>query len=103
MSSQQDDVPAGSQPDSQLYSGKQRNLIGCTMQVLSFAKKEDKDLFMTLDIEFKFDDEPYPIRVGGLVEIIDMLNCSQIDFLELLYSPEELKRAWNKCINETGV
>ena len=54
---------------SQTPSQKKReervwNLKDCKMEIGSCGKKDDKDQYMTLDLVFKFLDEPNPRVVG---------------------------------------
>ena len=64
---QDDDSPAiqpePTQPDP---ANKERvwKLKGGTMHVGACGKKSERDLCMTLDLVFQFDDEPLPKVVG---------------------------------------
>ena len=52
----------GSQEDAKIWS-----LVDGTMEVKSYGKKSESDLFMTIDLEFRFDDEPNPKVVGNVM------------------------------------
>ena len=59
-----------SQNPSQDPSKKERvwKLKDGTMEIASCGKKEEKHQFMTLDLVFKFDDEPNNQVVGELLK-----------------------------------
>ena len=51
-----------SQEDSKTW-----RIVDGTMEVKSYGKKCDSDLYMTIDLEFRFDDEPNPKTVGNVM------------------------------------
>ena len=48
-----------SQPEEKTWA-----LKGATMSVLGFGKKSSKDQYMTLRLQFLFENDPSPKKVG---------------------------------------
>ena len=61
---------SSSQP-SQSLSDKQEEeewkLKDCSMEVVNIGKRDAKDEFMTIDLIFRFHENPAPIAVGKCV------------------------------------
>ena len=60
--SSQDDM--GDETSSQASQRERLRLDDCEMEIGSCGKKDPKDQFMTLDLVFKFPDDPNPRVVG---------------------------------------
>ena len=48
-----------SQPEEKIWA-----LKGAVMSVLGFGKKKSKDQYMTLRLQFLFENDPSPMKVG---------------------------------------
>ena len=61
MSSQED---MGDDSPSQASERERLRLDDCEMEIGGYGKRDVKDMFMTLDLVFKFTDDPNPRVVG---------------------------------------